>query len=249
MMQDNRLLPLPSDTLDRPLRDLAQPVPVVAAVSPQEPAHLREYLNVVLKRKWLILSLMVVVTSLVAIQMYRLPSQYEAQATLQIEQKPRSVLSTNRGGDSVLIRGNDANYWNTQLQKLKTQKLARQVILRLDLQNNPKFLGASRGTGVIAGLRHLFTREKAQPTPQPEAGGVPVITDAELSGDQITPEQAQKLEPYEDTLRDNLTIDPVEHTNLVVIRFQSTDPEIAANVVNTLAAVFKANDALEETVG
>ncbi|HST51619.1 MAG TPA: polysaccharide biosynthesis tyrosine autokinase [Pyrinomonadaceae bacterium] len=248
-MQDNRLMPLSSETLDRPLRDLAQPAPLVATVSSQEPAHLREYLNVVLKRKWLILSLMVVVTSLVAIQMYRLPSQYEAQTTIQIEQKSRSVVSTNRGGDSVFIRGNDPNYWNTQLQKLKTEKLARQVILQLDLQNNPKFLGASRGTGVIAGLRRLVTREKAQPTPQANAGGVPVVSETELSADQLTPEQEQKLEPYEDTLRDGLTIDPVEHTNLVVIRFQSTDPEIAANVVNTLATIFRSNDIFEETTG
>ena len=89
MMQDNRLLPLSSETLDRPLRDLAQPTPVVASAT-QEPAHLREYLAVVLKRKWLILSLMVVITSLVAIQMYRLPSQYEAVTQIQIEQKQRS---------------------------------------------------------------------------------------------------------------------------------------------------------------
>src|ERR1700755_2242467 len=159
MMQDNRLLPLSSsETLDRPLRDLAQPAPLVATVSSQEPAHLREYLNVVLKRKWLILSLMVVVTSLVAIQMYRLPSQYEAQTIIEIEEKSRS--------------------------------------------------------GVIAGLRRLVTREKAQPTPQADAGGVPVVSDSELSAEQLTPEQEQKLEPYEDTLRDGLTIDPVEHTNL-----------------------------------
>src|SRR5215204_1435021 len=113
MSQDNRLLPLTPETLDRPLRDLAGP-PVAAAPAmavSAEPAHLREYLAVVLKRKWLILSLMVVVTSLVAIQMYRTPSIYEAMAQMQIEQKPRSVVTTNTGSD-VLIRGNDPNYWN-----------------------------------------------------------------------------------------------------------------------------------------
>src|SRR2546421_12839145 len=123
MMQDNRLLPLSPETLGRPLRDLAQPTPVVASAT-QEPAHLREYLAVVLKRKWLILSLMIVVTSLVAIQMYRLPSEYEARTQIQIEQKRGSVLTTGRGGDLV-IRSNDPNYWNTQLKKLETQKLAR----------------------------------------------------------------------------------------------------------------------------
>jgi capsular exopolysaccharide synthesis family protein len=248
-MQDNRLLPLTSDTtLDRPLRDLATPGPVITAASvTQEPAHLREYLAVVLKRKWLILSLMIVVTSLVAIQMYRLPSQYEAQGTIQIEQKAKNVLSTGRGG-GIEIRSNDATYWNTQLQKLKTQKLARQVILRLDLQNNPTFLGAGyRGMGIISGLRRIVTREK--PQQQQEAGAVPVISDSELSADQISPEQARKLEPFEDALRENLTITPIERTSLVEIHFVHTDPEIAANVVNTLARVFRENDILTETEG
>src|SRR5215207_2289968 len=190
MSQDNRLLPLTSETLDRPLRDLAA-APVMApaaAVSASEPAHLREYLAVVLKRKWLILSLVVVVSSLVAIQMYRTPSIYEATSQIQIEQRPRSVVTTNKGSD-VLIRGNDPNYWNTQLQKLKTQKLARQVILRLDLKNNPNFLSpAHRGTGIVAGLRRVFSGAKppGEEAPMQDASAVPVIDEAELGADQLT---------------------------------------------------------------
>src|SRR6201990_1247644 len=249
MMQDNRLLPLSSEAIDRPLRDLAQPAPVTAAAS-QEPAPLREYFAVVFKRKWLILSLMVVVTSLVAIQMYRVPSQYEASGTIQIEQKAKSPVSTNRGGD-IVIRGNDQTYWNTQLQKLKTQKLARQVILRLDLQNNPGFLGAGyKGLGVISGLRRIVTREKPQQQQQQQQdGSVPVVSDSETSADQIRPEQARKLEPFEDTLRDGLTITPIDRTSLVEIHFVHTDPEIASKVVNTLAEVFRANDIASETAG
>ena len=252
MSQDNRLLPLSPETLDRPLRDLAAPpaavvAPVVSVSA--EPAHLREYFAVVLKRKWLILSLMVVVTSLVAIQMYRLPSVYEAYTQIQIEQKPRNVLSTGRGGDLV-IRASDPNYWNTQLAKLKTQQLARQVILRLDLHNNPAFLGANRGTGIIAGLRRVITGAKPKDAaPQKDAGAVPVLDEADVSADQVTPALAQKLEPYEDTLRENLMVDPVERTNLVNIRFTHTDPQIAANVVNTMATIFRENDIRQETAG
>jgi polysaccharide biosynthesis transport protein len=250
MMQDNRLMPLPSppESLDRPLRELTQPAPVSTGSSSSEPAHLREYLAVVLKRKWLILSLMVVITSLVAIQMYRLPSTYEAWTQIQIEQKSRNVLSTGRGGD-LIIRSNDPNYWNTQLKKLNTQKLARQVIMRLDIQNTPSFLGGNRGTGIIAGLRRIITREKAAPAPQQAAGSLPVLEEAELSADQLTPEQARKLEPFEDSLRENLTIEPVERTNLVFIRFRHTDPQVAARVANTIAIVFRENDIREETSG
>jgi capsular exopolysaccharide synthesis family protein len=252
MSQENRLLPLTSETLDRPLRDLAaSPVPMPASsVSASEPAHLREYLAVVLKRKWLILSLAIVVTSLVSIQMYRTPSIYEALAQIQIEQRPRSVVSTGRGGESVLIRGNDPNYWNTQLQKLKTQKLARQVIMRLDLQNNPNFLSpAHRGTGIIAGLRRVFTGYKAPGEKEQDPSAVPVIDETELSAENLTPEQAKKLEPYEDALRENLSVDPLDRTNLVNIRFLHTDPKIASNVANTLATIFRENDIKAETSG
>ncbi|HYE14462.1 MAG TPA: polysaccharide biosynthesis tyrosine autokinase [Pyrinomonadaceae bacterium] len=249
MSPDNRLMPLtPSETLDRPLRDLTQPAPAAPApAASTEPAHLREYLAVVLKRKWLILSLAVVVTSLVAIQMYRLPSVYEAATTIQIEQRSRSVLQTGRAGDLV-IKSSDPTYWQTQLKKLETQKLARQVIMRLDLQNNPKFLNPSRGTGIIAGLRRVITRE--QPKQQQEADmGVPVLNPNELSADTVTPEMALKLEPYEDALRENLTVEPVERTSLVNLRFRHTDPEIAQNVANTMAAIFRDNDIREETMG
>jgi polysaccharide biosynthesis transport protein len=245
MMQDNRLLPLTPETLDRPLRDLAQPSPVAAASG--DSVHLREYLAVVLKRKWLILSLAVVVTSLVAIQMYRLPSIYEAQTTIQIMPTRASILTTG-GAGNLIINSGDPNYWNTQLQKLKTQKLARQVILRLDLQHNPIFFGANQGGGLLAGLRRVAARAKPTPTPQAEAG-VPVLSDSELSADQLTPQQAQALEPYEDALRAGLTIDPVEKTNLVEIHFQHTDPEMAANVANKLATIFRENNILEETQG
>src|SRR2546430_1156853 len=107
MSQDNRLLPLTpaaSVPLDRPLRELAQAPQVTGSYSLPEPTHLRDYLNVVLKRKWLILSLVTVVTTLVAIQMYRLPSIYEAQTTIQIEQKRPNMIKTK---DIVINAGAD----------------------------------------------------------------------------------------------------------------------------------------------
>src|SRR5215207_8989887 len=216
MSQDNRLLPLTSATesLERPVRDVSHSVPVASA-SATEPAHLREYLAVVLKRKWLILSLMVVVTSLVAIQMYRLPSIYSARTQIQIEQKQRNVLQTSRTGDLFLRGGNDPAYWNTQIKKLESQALARQVVLRLDLQNNPAFLGANRGTGLITSLRRIVSREKAPSAQQAQAeeAGVPVLNDDVVTTiESLTPEQASKLEPFEDMLREGLTIEPVERT-------------------------------------
>ncbi len=79
MSEDNRLLPMrPSDRgLDRPLVDLGVPAMKGSyGLTRDDATHLRDYMGVVLKRKWLILSLALVVTTLVAIQMYRMPSAW-----------------------------------------------------------------------------------------------------------------------------------------------------------------------------
>src|SRR5215212_5110030 len=146
MSQDNRLLPLsPATSLDRPLSELTQSKKYYGA-STAEPTHLRDYLAVVLKRKWLILSLVVVITSLVTVQMYRLPPVYEAETTIQIEPK-RNLIQTK---EITLNTGNDPTYWNTQLKLLENPQLARQVILMLDLQNNPAFFDSQANSGFFS---------------------------------------------------------------------------------------------------
>src|ERR687885_3051553 len=165
MSQDNRLLPLsPAATapLDRPLRELAQAPQVTGSYSLPEPTHLRDYLNVVLKRKWLILSLVTVVTTLVAIQMYRLPSIYEAKTVIQIEQKSQSYI---RAKDVVINAGADPAYWNTQLKLLQNPSLHRQVIIRLGLQGNPSFLEGQTRPSLVATLRRVLARGRAKQAP------------------------------------------------------------------------------------
>jgi polysaccharide biosynthesis transport protein len=252
MSQDNRLLPLTPAVapLDRPLRELAQPTQTTGSYSLPEPTHLRDYLNVVLKRKWLILSLVTVVTTLVAIQMYRLPSQYEAETTIQIEQKSRSLIRTK---DLVVNAGTDPQYWNTQLKLLENPSLHRQVILRLGLQNNPAFLGGQARTSLFTTLRRAISRNRGQADedkPQDTSGGLTVADESALGDDaNLTPEQRQQLEPYEDALAANLTVDPIERTNLVTIRFRHNVPELARQISDTLALVFIENDSRRESIG
>lgn len=243
MSQDNRLLPLTPGSLDRPLSDLAQSKKYYGGAAATDSAHLRDYVAVVLKRKWLILSLVVVVTSLVTIQMYRLPPVYEAETTIQIEQK-RSVIQSR---DQLPILSNDPTYWNTQLKLLENPELARQVILALDLQNNPQFLEGQANTSFFGSLRRIFFGDK--PAPAHPDTSVPVISEGSFNADQqLTQEQLERLEPYEDTLRANLTVEPVEKTSLVVLKYTHSNPEIAMKVANTLAQVFIYND-LQHTTG
>lgn len=246
--QDNRLLSLSNverGELERPLRDIVQPKSYGA--SQAEPAHLREYLSVVLKRKWLILSLVVVVTSLVAIQMYRMPSIYEATSTILIEPKQSSVLDTGKGG--LVINQEDPAYRQTQLRLLTSPALARQVVLTLDLQNNSAFLGGQNSPSLVSSLRKVFSRNRNQDaagqTPSTE---LPIVKEAEVR-EQLTAEQIASLEPYEDTLISNMVVEREMGTNLIRISYKHTNPELAQKITNTIADVFMLNNYDRETKG
>ncbi|MBD0370345.1 MAG: polysaccharide biosynthesis tyrosine autokinase [Pyrinomonadaceae bacterium] len=243
---DNRLLPLTNveRELERPLHDVVQPKSYGA---PQSDApHLREYLSVVLKRRWLILSLVVVVTSLVAIQMYRMPSIYESTTTVLIEPKQKPILQTDKG---IVINQEDGNYYQTQLRLLQSPAIARQVIMTLNLQNNPAFFGQS-SPGLLSSLKRIFSRQRAQETAQPKQPQteLPIVKETEAR-EQLTPEQVAKLEPYEDTLIGNLSVEPETGTSLVRISYKHTSPEMAQTIANTMAEVFILNNYDRETRG
>ena len=164
--QDNRLIPVGLDRdrgIDRPLSDLIQSKPY--GVTGADAGTLKDYLFVILKRKWLILSLVLVVTSLVAIQSFRAPAIYEGETTIRIQQKTPNILQT----DKLVIGGqSDPNFWGTQLKLLQNPTLARQVVLILDLPHNPSFFGGHRKTdsSIHCGdsFRHNRQRQSRAPS-------------------------------------------------------------------------------------
>jgi len=239
MSQDNRLMPVSAldHSIDRPLTDFVHAKPY--GVSGTEPTTIRDYLFVVLKRKWLILSLVLVVTSLVTIQAFRAPSIYAGETTIRIEEKPPNVLQTK---EIVITGQGDPNFWGTQLKLLENPALARQVALTLDLQHNPAFFGGQTQGGVFSSLRRIFAKPKKVNESPAVATGLTVVGESEVTGGSLTPEQLAELEPYEDAIIAGEMVEPVLHTNLVKIRFMHSDPELAQKIANTLAEVFVNNN-------
>src|SRR2546425_460392 len=97
MTQDERLIPVrETRDLDTRLSEIAQGKSYAkyGTYGNQPESNLREYLFVILKRKWLIMSLVLVITSLVTIQAYREPSIYEGTTTIRIEPKQGNILQS-----------------------------------------------------------------------------------------------------------------------------------------------------------
>jgi polysaccharide biosynthesis transport protein len=250
MEKDERLLPLPT-AKEVQLSTHEYP----AAYSPiyseeegfNEQRSLREYFNVVYKRLPLILALAILVTSVVAFYMYRLPSQYEAQTTMIIEPPKPKVTSK----DAININfGNDANYTNTQLRLLQNPDLMREVVVRLGLHRDPN-LFANNNKGVLTTLRSLFSSEKSKTEKE---SSLPVLTENSETSTTVekivlTPEETERANSYAGMFLSGLRVEPIERTNLVNISVQSTNPELAAKVADMTAKMFIENDAERATSG
>ena len=211
--------------------------------------NVREYLHVILKRKWLILSLILVVTSLVTIQAYREPSIYQGSTTIRIEAKGGSILQTGNSG-ALVINQTDPNFWGTQLKLLQSPVLARQVVLTLKLDKNPDFMGGQANAGIFSSLKRILGREQTKAgAPQGEDADPDPLGERELQQLQLTPEQLTALEPYEDAIIGGQVIVPIEKTNLVVINFTHTNPQLAKQIADTLAEVFVQNNVDRQELG
>lgn len=249
MTHDERLVPARDGRdLDRSLADLTQSKPYGRYGNTSTDLNLREYLYVVLKRKWLIMSMVLVITSLATIQAYREPSIFEGATTIKIEQKAQSILQSGTGG-GIVIGQNDPNFWGTQLKLLQNPTLARQVILTLDLQRNPTFFGPQGQSSIFASLKRIFSREKVVQSPTQSGTGAAPVDEETIRDRQLTQEEEAALEPYEDTIAANLVVDPVPQTNLVIIRYRHTDPLLAQKVADTLADVFVRNNVERQESG
>src|SRR5687767_15157546 len=251
MTQDERLLPVrPGRDADTSLAEIAhgRAYGKYSRYGNQvAETNVREYLHIVLKRKWLILSLVLVITSLVTIQAYREPSIYQGSSTIRIEAKQGSILQT---GGALVVNQTDPNFWGTQLRLLQSPVLARQVVLTLDLPNNPDFLGGQANGGVFSSLNRLLGRERTKPgKAQGQNADADPVGENEMQQRQLTAEQLAALEPYEDAIVAGQVITPIEKTSLVTINYIHTNPQLAKQIADTLAEVFVHNNLERQELG
>lgn len=248
MEQDQRLTPI-SKTSEAPL---AAPVGYASAYpafydeeAGEGKVSIRQYINVITKRLPLILVLTILATAATAFYMYRQPSIYKARTQMVIE--PRKPKMTSK--DTININfGQDINYYNTQLQLLRSPELMKDVVISMGLYRDPNLFGTQE-RGVLSMFRSLFSSE--QPAAQP-TDSLPVISDADSAAanpSALTPEEQARAARYAAILLGGLSVEQVERTNLVDISVRSTNPVLAAKVSVKLAEVFRDRDAERETAG
>jgi polysaccharide biosynthesis transport protein len=249
MAKDERLLPLPTGTeLQYSQPDIpANYAPMYDDDPFSQGRSIREYLNVIYKRLWLILTLVTLATSAAALYMYRQPSQFQASTTLLIQ--PPKPKQTSKDAINISF-GNDQQYWATQMKLLQTPELMRDVVIKLQLYRDPNIL-KSANTSFIGSIRAIFSGEKSEANKE---SSLPILTETTAnktvpSSVSLTPEESQRTNDYAGVLLGGLTVEPVEKTNLVSLVIKNSNPELASKVADMTSRVFIENNAKREIEG
>ena len=117
-------------------------------LSPREP-HLYDYLLILWKHQWLILSFMLAVVTIVAIATFRMQPVYIATARVEIDRENSNLLPF-QGADSYDYMMDLENYIETQTKILTSETLALQTIRNFGLSARPEFSTAAGPSEAVA---------------------------------------------------------------------------------------------------
>lgn len=189
--------------------------------SMQGELDLRKYWQVIRKHLWSIIGLSLSVGLLVYLILLAMPPIYKATATLVIEPKSmRKIISIQDENDRA---DSGAEYFNTQIEILKSRTLARRVV-----DNLPPSLQQELG------------EQQSAENPKPESDRQNTflpewITDLFKSPKPVAEEPREPVDPQMrrvGRLLGQLSITPVRNTYLIKIEIESANPKLAMAAAN-----------------
>ncbi len=138
------------------IRDRKPPEPLAVLPAPsvlpwdQVPheAHLLDYILILRKHQWLILTFLLTVVTAVTIASFKMKPVYEASARVEVDRESQNNLPF-QGGNSYDEYMDMENYIATQVEILQSETLAFQTIKSLDLDRYPEF-GGEPGAKIAA---------------------------------------------------------------------------------------------------
>jgi polysaccharide biosynthesis transport protein len=165
-------------------------------LSPREP-HLYDYLLILRKHQWLILSFVLAVVTIVSVATFKMQPVYVATARIEVDRESSNILPFP-GNDAYDASMDLDNYIETQSKVLTSETLALQTIRDAGLSARPEFSGGS--------------------------GPSEAVTIGSLANQKRPPELAEFL--------GSLGVRRVPNSRLLDVSFESTDPVLAARIVN-----------------
>jgi len=194
-----------------------------------EEIHLRDYLDVIFRRKWLIISFLAFTFITTLILTLASPKIYKASTSIEVMPQNQKVTKFE---EVVATEMRAQEFYQTQVDLLQNNALARRVIEKLELVNHPVIIDTLYDTGepgVISKIKE----------------SVKNILRALISSSEdkeknpfLISEEALKQQALLKFIEDNLEVSPKRNSMLISISFTSPDRQLSQSVANAFAKEF-----------
>jgi succinoglycan biosynthesis transport protein ExoP len=186
--------------------------------------HAIEQLKVIYKRRWTAVATFTLVVLVSTAYSYTATPTYRSRVQILIEKESTNVVDFKQAFEQNQVAD---DYYQTQYKILQSRALARRTMDKLQLWTNRAFTAppvshlptprtlVSRAAGFAASL--VTPRSTAPPRPPSETEAQSMAIDGFLA---------------------QLTVSPVKGSRLVDVTYTSTDPALAATIVNGLATTY-----------
>jgi len=189
-----------------------------------EEIQLRDYLDVILRRKWLILTVLTLVFLSTLIFTLAITRIYEASAVVEVSQETPHVTTFQEVlGSEIQAR----EFYETQVELLRSKAMIHRVIAELDLIVHPvirKMVFNDGQSGVFQRIGSAFKSLAGRVSPA-----------------QTQPAVAEDIAAHQEVatyLSENLTVSPSRKSMLIDVAFRSPDRQLSKSVVNTIVEDF-----------
>ncbi len=196
----------------------------------QEEIHLRDYLEVLARRKWLIIAFLMLSFISTLVLTLAATKTYKASVVIQVSPQNQNVTKFEEVVSSDMRA---REFYETQVSLIKSHGLLQRVAEELDLEVHPviiKTLFDNSAPGPLARAKDWIRGLVVSLIPRAEkksAGNNGVIAAQTL--------KHRKLLAY---IAHNLTVEPSRTSMLMTVSFTSPDRWLSKDVVNTLATEF-----------
>ncbi|HSC36144.1 MAG TPA: polysaccharide biosynthesis tyrosine autokinase [Thermodesulfobacteriota bacterium] len=234
MIGDNKGRNLVPENEERSLRAYPNTPDILKAYPVDEESPIHRYLDVVLRRKKIIIAFFAIVLVSTLISTLMTVPEYKATAKLEISLENPKVVNFDQ---VVELETKSEEFYETQYLLLKSKSLAKLVVEKLNLAERQELEGKNKKPNIIS-----KAMSSVKGLIRSTLGGIkkmivrPVNTGNSASEAAIA--EVSKQDGLINGFLGGLTIDPVGNSRLVEVNYVSNDRKFAADAVNTLADTF-----------
>ncbi len=187
-------------------------------VEDDEQFHLRQYLDVLLRRRWTVMAFFAAVVLSTAVFTLSTTPLFRSTTLLQIRPSGPNILSFQDVQDPIRQAQAYMDFFQTQYSILESRALAIRTIDELDLMSNATFNPALQPEGIVAGLKRRLKEL--------------LNADSEVDPELEALAERKRLV---NAFLESVEIAPKRKSFLVDVAFWSPDPQLASSVASTMA--------------